>query len=134
MNDILTMLENLKNAYAMVSIEGEGAHIGRLKGLSQDADGTPVFDIDIDLLSCTTEQHPNIVTPDFILSETNLEYRGLCKNLESGDYDALFATPVSELLCKNRTKAKARLYPEKYDVDDIILQTRTVKTYKSEWQ
>lgn len=45
------------NAYINASIEGKGVHIGRIKGLSFDADGNPIIDIDIDALSCTSENY-----------------------------------------------------------------------------
>jgi len=69
-----------------------------------------------------------------VMIASNIEYRGLCKNRKSGEYDALFVTEFSELLCQNRTKSKANLHPEQYDADDIVIQTRTVKSYASEWR
>lgn len=35
------------NAYIMASIDGEGCHVGRFKGISQDADDAIVLEVDI---------------------------------------------------------------------------------------
>jgi len=177
-----TLTETLENAYALVSIEKKGVHVGKIKGLSLDANDVPVVDIDINLQSSTNVQHPNLMTAEKMkeiegylkrvegilakhtesqsdcfayglrlcdciraelnsdynnvhsVLEINTEYRGLCKNYESDDYDALFITSCSEVLCKSRTREKALSCPKRYDATDIILQKRTVKTYKSEWE
>lgn len=50
-----TIINNIDKLYVIASIEGKGAHVGRIKGLSYDADGIPVLEIDIDAVSCTTE-------------------------------------------------------------------------------
>lgn len=43
------------NAYIIASIEEKGAHIGRIKGLSFDADNNLIIEADIDSQSCTDE-------------------------------------------------------------------------------
>ena len=44
-----------KGAYIIASIEGVGVHVGRIKGVSLDADDYPVIEVDIDAKSCTSE-------------------------------------------------------------------------------
>ena len=56
MNEIMNFFKST-GAYAHVSIEGKGIHIGRIKGLGYDADGIPVLELDIDAVSCTTESY-----------------------------------------------------------------------------
>ena len=56
MNEIMEKLTSA-GAYACVSIEGKGVHIGRIKGIGYDADGVPVLELDIDAVSCTTESY-----------------------------------------------------------------------------
>ena len=47
------IINNVDRLYVIASIEGKGVHIGRIKGLSYDADCIPVIEIDIDAISCT---------------------------------------------------------------------------------
>lgn len=53
--DILEVVKilNEHKAYIVSSVEGQGVHIGRFKGLSLDAEGDWVIDADIDEKSCT---------------------------------------------------------------------------------
>ena len=41
------------NVYISSSIENNGTHIGRFKGITLDADGFPIIECDIDAMSCT---------------------------------------------------------------------------------
>lgn len=50
--EIETMLRK-HNAYIISSVDGKGAHVGRLKGVTVDADGNLVIESDIDNVSCT---------------------------------------------------------------------------------
>ena len=43
---------DLERMCVIATIDGKGVHIGRIKGISYDADGTPVLDVDIDSVSC----------------------------------------------------------------------------------
>lgn len=43
-------------AYILASVDGEGVHVGRFKGLSVDADGDLVIEADIDSASCTSSK------------------------------------------------------------------------------
>ena len=56
MKEIMEKLTSM-GAYAHVSIEGKGLHIGRIKGIGYDADGTPIIELDIDAVSCTGESY-----------------------------------------------------------------------------
>lgn len=49
------IINNVDKLYVIASIGGKGTHIGRIKGLSYDADGIPILEVDIDAVSCTTE-------------------------------------------------------------------------------
>lgn len=46
----------LNNVYIVSSIDGNGNHVGRLKGLYLDANDDLIISVDIDDLSCTTEE------------------------------------------------------------------------------
>lgn len=41
------------NVYIVSSINGEGNHIGRFNGFSEDANGDLIISVDIDDMSCT---------------------------------------------------------------------------------
>lgn len=56
-SEIIKSIKNVDNLYIQASIEGVGVHIGRIKGLSYDADGDPILEVDIDAVSCTTENY-----------------------------------------------------------------------------
>ena len=43
---------DLERMCVIATIDGKGVHIGRIKGISYDADGTPILDVDIDSVSC----------------------------------------------------------------------------------
>ena len=43
---------DLERMCVIATIDGKGVHIGRIKGISYDADGTPMLDVDIDSVSC----------------------------------------------------------------------------------
>jgi hypothetical protein len=85
------------------------------------------------------EKEKNIMKP-LPLTTTETQYRGLAKNLLTKQYDELFNTNVSELLCNNRTVEAAEIrnnYSNNgiiYDVIDIIVQSRTVETYATDWK
>lgn len=51
------IINNVDKLYVIASIGGKGAHVGRIKGLSYDADGIPLLEIDIDPVSSTTESY-----------------------------------------------------------------------------
>ena len=71
---------------------------------------------------------------------TEIQYRGLVRNLLTNEYDVLFHTVFSEILCYNRTLEKANLgnkFSKKgmiYDVKEIVIQSRVVESYATEWQ
>lgn len=71
---------------------------------------------------------------------TETQYRGLSKNLITHEYDELFSTYYSERLCHGRTVEAAEIknkYSEAgivYDTKDIIIQSRTVESYATEWK
>lgn len=59
--------------YVCASIEGKGVHIGRIKGIGYDADGTPILEVDIDEVNCTdTSNESEIISVDCNLSEPQL--------------------------------------------------------------
>lgn len=68
-----------------------------------------------------------------------IEYRGICKNKVTNEYEQLFVTSISELLCKNRTIEKAnesnRWNSDKYqyDIDTVMVQKRSTIKYTSKW-
>ena len=43
------------NTYILSSIDGEGKHVGRFRGVSVDANGSLVISADIDKVSCTSK-------------------------------------------------------------------------------
>lgn len=51
-SDIKDVLDK-QNAYVVATVEGDGCHIGRLKGISLDANGDLVIEVDISSISCT---------------------------------------------------------------------------------
>ena len=71
---------------------------------------------------------------------TETEFRGLCRNKMTGEYEVLFHTFISDVLCRNRTIEKAKLNNEmdckrfQYDLEDILIQYRDVTTYASGWK
>lgn len=46
-----------KNAYIISSIDGKGAHIGRFKGVSVDAEGDLIIESDIDSISSAVQSN-----------------------------------------------------------------------------
>ena len=52
MDEVMKIIKDT-NMYVCASIDGKGVHIGRIKDIGYDADGTPVLEIDIDKLSVT---------------------------------------------------------------------------------
>lgn len=44
---------NKNNVYIISSIDGEGIHVGKFKGLSLDADDDLIINVDIDSFGCT---------------------------------------------------------------------------------
>lgn len=44
---------NEHKTYIVSSVDGKGVHIGRLQGMSLDADGDWVIEVDLDGKSCT---------------------------------------------------------------------------------
>lgn len=67
------------------------------------------------------------------------EYRGLVKNVTTNEYEEMFRTEISELLCRNRTAEKvlalmAKTESESYDVTDVVVEKRTVTSYVSKWE
>ena len=73
----------------------------------------------------------NNTTGEITALET--EYRG-CVRSKDGSYHPKFTTPVSALLAYNRAKEKAECEnqwrPGSYDLDDIIVEERTVAVTK----
>lgn len=62
-----------------------------------------------------------------------VEYGGFVMNNETSNYDLLFTTFISELLCRNRALERAKQENEtnqgRYDLNDILIKTRKVVTY-----
>lgn len=43
----------MHDAYIISSVDGNGAHVGKFKGISYDSDGNLVIETDINSRSCT---------------------------------------------------------------------------------
>jgi hypothetical protein len=76
------------------------------------------------------------------VTQTVTEYGGFAKNSE-GEYQLLFATEMSELLCRQRTTEEAEHInrvahelgrPIKFDPRDIVIKSREKETILHPWQ
>lgn len=52
MEEILSTLQE-NHAYVIASVNGVGNYVGRIKGITYDANNTPIIEVDIDSVSCT---------------------------------------------------------------------------------
>lgn len=66
------------------------------------------------------------------------QYGGFVKNKSTGEYEPLFTTYMSDILAKNRAiemaKAKNVHQEEQYDINDIIIKVRNVRTIYDNWK
>lgn len=72
-------------------------------------------------------------------SKHETEWCGFVRNIESGEYTAMFITSIGGLLAKERALEKAREYNSyektpKYDVNDVVVKEREVSITYGDWK
>ena len=68
----------------------------------------------------------------------HIEYGGFVKNLNTGEYQCLFVTRFSKLLARERAKERAAfdnsMFPDTFDIKDIIVRSRMCEEKRSGWE
>lgn len=82
----------------------------------------------------TIEKYSNLLGVQLSGGSAEVEYGGFAKRMDTGEYELIFKTTWSELLCKNRTLESIRLYsPGIYDPASVTVRKRNLMIFRGEW-
>lgn len=95
---------------------------------------TRLVEVYMQYSSETIEKCSNLLGVQLSGGTVEVEYGGFAKRMDTGEYELIFKTTWSELLCRNRTLESIRLYfPGIYDKGSVTVRKRNLMIFREEW-